>query len=401
MIPAAFVTLDEFPLTPNGKIDRKALPAPHSRPDLTESLVEPANETERRLREIWQDVLNIRPVGVEDEFLELGGDSLLCVQLLLRIEREFGRAFFASMLVPEITIRRLASLLDGKDRNQEAQSSLVLLRSGSKPPLFFLPGLGGLPMDMFEISPHFQTDRTLYTLRAPGLEDDRAPMERVEDLASYYLRDIRTVQPKGPYLLGGWSFGALVAFEMARQLQLAGEEVEYLALVDEFAPHAYDGERLGIVGAAAIAYNLLGWVGSGCLNVLRSGRRWATSYLQPIANGSKPHDGMSTENRTAAAARYSTTNLPMALRNVIEVHQIAEKAYRPGIYTGQVFVYRTDDRARFKRDKVDRGWQKYVAGEVIVRRVPGIHFTVHKNPYAAILAECMETDMNSVGTPES
>ncbi len=378
MIPSAFVSLESFPLTSNGKIDRKALPAPQDRPTSRRETVKPATETESRLRDIWEKVLDVSPIGVEDEFIELGGDSLLSMRLLLRIEQEFGRLFFASLLAHDITIRRIASRIDTAEGDAQ-QSSLVCLRGGSKRPLYLAPGIGGIPTDMFEIGANFEPDRPIYILRAPGLEDAGPPLDDVTQLAARYLRDIKALQSNGPYLLAGWSFGALVSFEIACQLRAQGESIAYLGLIDEFAPNAYRGERQGLKGQLIVVRNLLQWLGRTSISKLG---RVVSAIL-----GRPP--------KIDPAKYYGTQDMPQALRSVIDAHTKAETTYEPEVYVGDLFVYRTQDKARFKADKLDRGWSKYVDGKVTVRHAPGIHYTVHKNPHAMVLATGMQSDLST------
>ncbi len=398
-IPSAFVTLADFPLTPNGKIDRNALPAPHARPELRAAATEPVGEVESRLRTIWQDVLKLDAIGVEDAFLELGGDSLRCMKLLRRVEEDFGRTFFASMLSPEMTIRRLAELIQGSSETP-ARTSLVSLRTGTKRPLFLLPGVGGIPMDMFEIAPHFPDDRPIYTFRAPGLEDTAQPLNRVERLAAHYLNDLRTVQPRGPYSIAGWSFGALVAYEMGVQLQAAGEQAAYIGLIDEVAPLTY--HRLpSPVDALAMFRNAV---------LQMSGRREAPgkqeeqlAIFEPLRLPLSRRLWQRirrllgrTEGATIQPSPYE--NLPTSLQRIVGAQTEAGCAYEPRRYRGNVFVYRTRERwAGLRPDKTDRGWGYYVDGDVTVRQTPGMHMTLLKDPNGAQLAAQITRDLESTG----
>ncbi|HEX4131721.1 MAG TPA: amino acid adenylation domain-containing protein [Pirellulales bacterium] len=392
MVPAGFVTLDEFPLTPNGKVDRNALPAPQHRPELRAAPTEPASETERRLRMIWEDVLGVRPIGVEDEFVEIGGDSMSAMQVLLRVEGDFQRSFFASLLAPETTIRRLAAMLDGT-ANAQRTSSLVLVRQGSAPPLYFLPGLGGLPDDVDELAPQFPAEQTVYALRAPGLDGELEHENHIERLAARHLADIAAHQPRGPYYLAGWSFGALVAFEMACQLQGAGEQVAYLGLVDEVAPHAYSG---------------LPPLGESLVMLRRAVAQLVRRWLPGRGEGAR-EEAMARPSAWVRIRRllgYPVPNvidqdtlfnhLPMAVRHVIAAHIDADATYAPGRLRGRVFVYRTSESwVGLRPDKIDRGWKQYVVGDVSVRHMPGTHFTLHRNPHAPALAQAMAADIEA------
>ncbi|HWA97060.1 MAG TPA: amino acid adenylation domain-containing protein [Pirellulales bacterium] len=399
MIPAAFVTLEELPLTPNGKVDRNALPAPHSRPALKNAAELPANPVEVRLHKLWEEVLDVRPIGVEDSFLELGGNSLQCMRLLLSIEREFGRSLFATALAPSTTIRDLAQLLD-RQADASPQTSLISLHGGAKPALYVVPGIGGIPMDLFEFAPHFDGDRALSTFRAPGLEDSRQPLETVEQLAAHYLYDLRAEQPTGPYLLAGWSFGALVAFEMACQLDRAGEQVAYLGLIDEFAPRTYDRpislREMLIIGRRLVTRRFKPQHPAAAVGDLAQPVEAANAQELPWWRRAweRVRQRLGYPPSAAFDPLAAFAHLPEGLQVVVSAHLKAERAYRPRAYHGAVVVYRThEQRNGLRPDPEDRGWQHYVAGQVTVRRVPGNHFTILKNPNATPLAQVIQADL--------
>jgi len=237
MLPSAFVRLEAFPLTPNKKIDRRALPMPPKQndPDLQKDFVVPRDSVEIQLVCIWEDLLNTRPVGIHDNFFEIGGHSLLAVQLMAKIQQEWGLELPVSSLMHSPTIEALAHIIQNNDAGEE--SLLVPMRtSGKKRPLFFIHPFGGTIFCYLALVRHLETQHPVYAVQSPGLSQADAVEVSVEDIATQYIKVIKEQQPQGPYHLGGWCFGGVIAFEMAHQLQQVGESISMLALMDSRAP---------------------------------------------------------------------------------------------------------------------------------------------------------------------
>jgi acyl carrier protein len=233
MIPSAIVKLEALPLTPNGKVDRRALLAlDTARPELQSAFVAPRDTLELQLAQIWEDVLNVRPIGVTDNFFTLGGHSLLAVRLIALLQQQFEQNLPLATLFLAPTIEHLASTL-GQPMDERQWSPLVKIQSGgSKRPFFCVPGAGGNVIYFYHLARYLGSDQPFYDLQARGLDGEQMPHAQVEDMAAYYIEALQTVQPQGPYLLGGHSFGSYVAFEMALQLLHQGQEVAMLAILD-------------------------------------------------------------------------------------------------------------------------------------------------------------------------
>ncbi|MEU6350867.1 amino acid adenylation domain-containing protein [Streptomyces sp. NPDC047072] len=232
MVPHRVVVLDRLPLTANGKIDTKALESSQEA-ELAFSgrtFVAPRSRTERRVRDVWRAVLGREQVSVLDDFFECGGNSLLAVALVHRLNRAFGSALPYQTFFEAPTVEQLARRLDAG--SPATVSRLVPLASGgSGTPLFCWPGLGGYPMNLRPLAAALGTDRPVYGIQAHGINQGEVPYGTVREMASADVEAIREVQPAGPYLMCGYSFGARVAFETARLLERAGERVEHLFLV--------------------------------------------------------------------------------------------------------------------------------------------------------------------------
>ena len=239
MTPAAIVELAELPLTPSGKVNRRALPAPEFAAQLKQSYVAPRTEVEEQLAGIWAEVLRVPRVGINDNFFELGGHSLLAVRLFARIEKVLGRHLPLATLFQAPTVGQLAHVLR-EEASRDRWSSLVAIQdmkrdeATAKRPLFCVHAVGGNVIEYHDLARHLGPDQPFYAFQSVGLDGRQTPLKSIEEMASHYIKEMRVVQTSGPYLLGGHSLGGMIAFEMACQLHDQGERVELLALLDSY-----------------------------------------------------------------------------------------------------------------------------------------------------------------------
>ncbi len=236
MMPARFVRVDKIPLSPNGKVDRQALPEPSTdRAMLQGECVAPLDEIEIQLLNIWQELLGVSSVGTEDNFFELGGHSLLAVRLFSEVESRFRRKLPLATLFEATTISQLAAIL--RNRTSPSWSSLVPIQSkGSKPPVFCIHGCGAHVFIYRSLVAYLDSDQPVYGLQAQGIDGIHEPFTRIEDMAAHYIKEIREVDSEGPYYLVGDTLGGLIAFEIAQQLTSQGKEVGLLAMFDTACP---------------------------------------------------------------------------------------------------------------------------------------------------------------------
>jgi pimeloyl-ACP methyl ester carboxylesterase len=191
--------------------------------------------------EIWQQVLAMQGIGVRDNFFDLGGNSLLAIKLFYEINQAFDKNLPLATLFAAGTIESLAKILHPQTALNAtvptAWSSLVPIQpQGDKPPFFCIHGLGGEVLSFRELAMHLGAEQPFYGLQPQGLDGKQPLHNRIEDMATQYIREIQTLQPQGPYFLGGYSFGGIVAFEMAQQLQRQGQKVALLAMLDSSLP---------------------------------------------------------------------------------------------------------------------------------------------------------------------
>src|SRR5262249_8971322 len=238
MSPAAFTVLERLPLSPNGKVDRRALPAPEFVAGADRTA--PRDLVEQRLVGLWERVLDVRPVGVRDNFFSLGGHSLTALRLMAEVEKEFSVRLPVSAVFQSPTIEALAPML----RNDSApvwEPAVQIQKGDGRSPLFFVPGGAGNMVYLTDFARLLGAGQTLYGLRYRGLDGEAPPDATVEQIAGRMVEAIRAVRECGPYRLAGHCFGGWVAFEIARQLCRQGMQVESLAILNTPAPLAPPG----------------------------------------------------------------------------------------------------------------------------------------------------------------
>ncbi|WP_035942807.1 thioesterase domain-containing protein, partial [Caballeronia glathei] len=234
MVPSAFVVLDALPLTPNGKLDRRALPNPQWQ--RLDTYVAPRSSLEHTLAQCFASVLGLERVSVFDNFFALGGHSLLAVQLMAHIDAKLGQNVSIRVLFSAPSVAELADHLNTAPSNTEFDTILPIRTSGDGAPLFCIHPVGGLAWSYAGLAQSIEGNRPIYALQTPALQQPGYGPANIAEMATDYIARIRNIQPQGPYRLLGWSFGGLVAYEMATQLQNLGETVDQLVLLDSRLP---------------------------------------------------------------------------------------------------------------------------------------------------------------------
>ncbi|MDF2681852.1 MAG: non-ribosomal peptide synthetase [Brevibacillus sp.] len=234
MIPTFFVELQEVPVTPVGKIDRRRLPVPTVSSN-EEHFISPRNQVEEKLVQIWETLLEVKPIGVTDNFFLLGGNSLLAMRMFSYIEKTFQKRLSVSSVFQEDTIEKLARLLSSNEEHAELSKSLVPIQPlGTKAPLFCIHGGGGEVLIYGDFAQKMGKGQPLYGLRYAGSGDQT--QVTVEAIASKYIQEMREVQPYGPYNLIGFCLGGAIAYEMAQQLRREGQEIALMAILNYASP---------------------------------------------------------------------------------------------------------------------------------------------------------------------
>jgi aspartate racemase len=383
MVPSVFVTLAALPLSPMGKIDRRALPEPNEiQREIENGFIAPVDELELKLTRLWEQVLRVSPIGTDENFFELGGHSLLAVKLFAEIEKNFGKNLPLATLFQAPTVGQLARVL--RDEGwQDGWSSLVPINAGgARTPFFCVHAAGGNVLEYHDLARLLGPDQPFYGLQAKGLDGKSDPHTSIKEMAAHYIKEMREVQPIGPYLLGGRSSGGTIAFEMAVQLAAQGERVALLALFDTFPAGYFKlldpslGQRLS-----------------------RRAKKWQTHIvnLRSLTAIEKLRYVVTKLQYAPAKAKHKIYRraykiyqkfgkpLPIVLQNIEEINFAAVKDYQPQIYSGDVTLFlATDLTADY--DSQD-GWRELVKGRIHTREVPGNHLNIIKEPGVRVLAE--------------
>jgi thioesterase domain-containing protein len=355
-------------------VDRKALA--RLEPDAGVELprVEPRDLLELELVGLWQEVLGTGKLGVRDDFFASGGHSLLAVRLMARVKERFGRELPLAVLFQGGTVEAMAALL--RREETATPSCLVPIQTtGPGLPFFCVHPAGGDVLCFAALARHLGPGQPFYGLRSRGLAEGETPLERIEDMAALYVEELRRVQPAGPYRIGGWSLGGLIAFEMARQLREAGvpaEDVELLIL--DSSPRVAGTEE------------------PSRLDILLDVARYVeTLWNRPLGLAAEDLEPLDPEGRLdLLVQRLRAADLlpPEAgeagIRRIVEVYAAntrAVRAYAPGRWAGRVTVFRAGE------DSDDLGWREISDGPVEVHTVPATHLTMLVEPAVARLAQ--------------
>lgn len=394
MVPSAFVPMEALPRSPDGKIDCSALPPLDARPGPGKKFAAPRDRVEEQLAAIWTEVLGVHPVGVHDHFFDLGGHSLLAVRLMARIEKTFGKKLSVAMIFQQPTIEQLGQLLRGPiTAAPPPVSSLVEIRAqGSRPPLYFVHGVGG---GMFwgysNLARHLSPDQPVYAFKSRGL-DGLEEWPTIEEMAAHYVADLRALQPRGPYLLGGYCFGGNVAHEMACQLHAQGEQTALIALINCVPPNtAYVNTRFifSLRWMAKFLRNLAFWLGAFLFHWKQGERRdfvrWKFRLLgRKLAkfaglNGSDPTEGRIDQLVDLSAFVGDQ-------RRLWEGHIRALIRYKPRPYAGRITLFRTRGHPLCSSFDEQYGWGELAEGGVAVEIVPGGHASILEEPHVRTIA---------------
>jgi amino acid adenylation domain-containing protein len=384
MVPSTFVLLDALPLTPTGKVDRRALLPPASGGSKDElARLAPRDALEGQLVRIFERVLSTSAVSVQDDFFDLGGHSLLAVQLFSLLEKTFGIRIPLATLFKAPTVERLAEVLRQQAKEARWSALVPLQPAGRRPPFFGVHGHSGEVLFYRELSLRLGGDQPFFALQSQGLSGKPAHRS-IAAMAAHYIEEIRSVQPRGPYFLGGYCLGAFVAFEMAQQLRDVGEEVALLGLFVGYRKKRTLPERLLRFGRRFSAHLRE--------SLSRQGRA-RLAYLLEKGRGETQALKKATESRLWRLAYGTLGNeLPsFLLRNVGEMNLQAARDYVPKTYPGRMTVFLSGEIPPDVSLDPARDLDGLVAREMDVVRVPGTTDTMLKEPHVSFLSAQLKT----------
>ncbi len=390
MIPAAFVLMEQFPLTVSKKVDRSKLPIPEwTKTVEKETFVPPASPTEEILANIWSELLSIPKISVHDDFFELGGHSLIAVSMMAKIEQRIGRKVPLASLLKNSTVRQLAQLLDQKAEGLFEGSLVPIKTTGSKPPLYLIHG-GGLHVLMFQtLAANMDVEQPIYALQAKGLNGEGEPLSRIEDMAAHYIEEIQQLNPNQPYALAGYSFGGLIAFEMAKQLKTANKEVLMLSVFDTVIKpelthfESSFAEKISTIGKK-VAWNLKDLVKHPVDNI--SYRKYV--YQRRLNNWKykvlKDDKSINLEKENPLESIVSKSNFE------------AWNNYKITPYDGHLYLFRATEQRFFIEDQHFLGWKPFILGKIHILDVPGDHLSLFNPPNGITFAKILQELLNNI-----
>ena len=364
MIPTQFFLMDSLPLTPNGKIDRNALPRVEGL-SRHAPLIEAVSDRERQLVALWCELLNRSDIGIQDNFFDLGGHSVLAVRMFAQIETLFGVHLPLTVLFEATTIQALEQRIASASTVPITRTNLVPIQpTGTRPILFVAHSRGGSLLNYRLLAKELGPDQPVYGFQAQGLDGLAPPLTTIQEMASLYVKELLRLQPVGPYRLAGISGGATIAFEMAVQLEQRGEKVALLAMIDGFLiPAFYQG---------SLGHRLDRHLGRLLHHSATTLKQWREDHPK----------------------REQLVTLPSAHQKVRETNDMALRAYTPSPISGTItqlltreVMYRTAHDPRL-------AWEAYAKGGVELHFIPGDHGNMTEEPHvhelATTLRRCLD-----------
>jgi amino acid adenylation domain-containing protein len=385
MVPSAFLLLERFPLTANGKLDRLALPTP-SRIGVVSDAgpTAPRDMLELQLTKLWEKVLGYHPVGLRDNFFDLGGHSLTAVRLFSELRQITGQSLPLSALFQAPTVEQLASLLREKGWSPRWSSLVPIQPGGSRSPFFCVHGGGGNVLVFRGLAYHLGTDYPFYGLQSKGVDDSNDYLTTVDEMAAHYLKEIRELQPAGPYYLGGFCMGGVVAFEMAQRLRQDGQEVRLLAMIDTYN---FSGSplRLSLREQFAVFCQKTEFHWS---NIARLDSRERFAYLKTKLKGAcaRELERVSVKLSSLFATGVYGNRNGNGQAFLEDINDKAYFAYVPSVYDERITVFRPQRNYSFLT-KPSMGWSEVVTGGLDVIDLPVEPGGIFIDPYVTTLAE--------------
>ncbi|GGF33113.1 non-ribosomal peptide synthetase [Echinicola rosea] len=388
MIPVDWMPLEKLPLTANQKIDRKALPEPiPARPSFVNPKQQPATETEQLIHDIWCKSLRMSSISVEADFFELGGHSLLAVEVMTAVDQKTGKNVPLTTLFSHPTIRKFAAYLD-QNSGDGAWASLVPIRSkGHLTPLYLVHGLAANAGTFYKLIDRLDEQQPIYGLQSKGLNGIDKPNETVQEMAAHYLQEILEQNPDGPYILGGYSFGGYVAFEMARMLTDMGKQVSKVLMFDTQAVNLPQKNHLS----------------TGVLSRFNAQLAKRKVLFQVMLKAPKTYQKMKTRavkrkkekllQKLGLAPAPPQDGRAAVIKKIREINHQAMVNYAPHSLDVPVIVFKAKIIPSRSENHWANGWTDY-SKNVVVVPVKGDHFTLFEEPFVDDVGEKLKHLLN-------
>ena len=386
MVPQQFNLLSDFPTTPNGKIDRKKLTISSTNNYIKPTFNAAHTNSEKIIETIWKECLGIDKIDINSDFFELGGHSLMAVKVMSLIETQTGNRLPLASLIENPTIAKLAAYMDKKFIIWD---SLVPLKpNGNKVPLFIVHGANHNVLIYKNLADNIDDDQPVYALQAKGLSGEVEPHKSVEEMASHYISEIKTINPEGPYSLGGFSFGGIIAFEMAKQLKAEGRKVKIVALFDSYVYPSYYYSNPLVKKTVSMFYNIAQLIFMG-LNMFSSKKNFKRrkDLLKLKISGLYLRIKYGREKQNQLQFNYSS--------KIDEMHALAFIRYNLTPQDIKVDLFRSTKDIYFAHDYKYLGWKKIAVGGIRKHIISGNHSEMFLSPAVDEVGSILQKVMNS------
>ncbi|WP_223278137.1 non-ribosomal peptide synthetase [Nostoc sp. 'Peltigera membranacea cyanobiont' 232] len=387
MVPDVFVIISILPLTPHGKIDRKALSVTTFN-NLVNSgnCILPRTGLEHQLVKIWEEVLKISPISVTNNFFDLGGHSLLAIRLITEIEKQLGYTLPVLSFFREGTIEKIGLYLENNRESADSDVLLPLQIKGNQTPLFLAPPASGYGLVYSYLANRLGINQPVYALQSPGLDGKQRTLNSIEAMASTYIKAIREIQPSGAYLIGGHSLGGLIAFEIASQLEAAGESVENLLIIDTHPP--LPDSKPEIIADDDIA--------SLIIFVEKVGLHFNAKIKLNYEDMSVLDEVQRLEYVLQILRHYqlvppnSGKNLVSGSVNVFKANSQVSLSSQPKAINAPISLFKTEALAKQFPNNLTLGWDELTTQQVYIRTVKGTHDSLLQEPSVSELSAAIQ-----------
>ncbi|MBK8563870.1 MAG: amino acid adenylation domain-containing protein [Saprospiraceae bacterium] len=403
MVPSVFLKMDAFPQNNSLKVDRNALPKPELGNLNAGSYEAPKTPGEKLLAKIWGELLGLEKVGIHDDFFELGGHSLAAVRMMSSVKDATGKKLPLTILFQHATIHKLANQLNGFNQSNNSDdfglsienqgfTSLVPIREGGSKPALYLVHGGGLHVLFYQnMVKYMENDQPIYALQAVGLNGDREPLDRIEDMAAHYVSEILRSNPTGSYCLAGYSLGGIIAWEMAKQLMQMGKEVLMLSLFDAVAKNEWSSS--GSQGGFSKKMRKAGYNLSLLLKNPVHAIEYKTHVLKMQFEQKKGK--LRTAFLNAKTNEIEEGYIPYGSK-VYEKSLEAYGKYELTPLDIKVDLFKAKEQMFYLNDPIHYGWDNFALGGVVTHEISGNHLTLFDEPHGKQVAEVMQNRIKEI-----
>ena len=391
MVPGIYTVIDSIPLMPNGKIDRHSLPEPVIN-KYSKSYEAPHTATEIALANICLKSIATDKIGINDNFFEIGINSLMAVSIMVQVEKEFGKRLPLSVMMKYPTIKELAQVIENPSLQSTYKTLVPIKPAGSKIPVYIIHGIGLNLLNVYNMVSNLDIQQPVYGIQSIGLDGTMEVPDTIEEIAAFYIKEVLKHDPVGPYAFAGYSFGGFIGFEMVKQLKAMGKDVKLLAMFDtnlQLPSHQYSLPK-------KFAVKFL-------RQFKKFGYRIFTILNQPLDLAKYLRENnkarvKSMLNRFGILEKQDGEGLPEFMQEISNKLNHAFLKYRVQPYHVKIDIFKAKKRLYYIDDSKYLGWSEYALDGVEVHSVPGDHKDMFDEGNSKILANIFQRRLDEMNS---